>query len=260
VVVVAPPASGQSAPPAPPPLPARLVPIEWPHRAPSLEHSTETAERRAEELRRWIDDFSRWLEWSSEWTSRREPGWLTSSRDRRQKPAPPEWLPARCAAMLDENDPLGPACGLLGEWARAEAGPPGPVPAALVTQAENNRKTIWWEHIHADLLWPAMQWQSSIYGVVGMHVATTVKGRFQVFLAPGAMLLSLPARNGTRVWKVAANYGIGYRLADFTFFGGRPAALHVNLAKSWLLSDVRDVVSGRTTDFVGLSISFRRFR
>jgi hypothetical protein len=109
-------------------------------------------------------------------------------------------------------------------------------------------------------MWPAVQWQASIYGVVGMHFATTVGGRLQVFTAPGAMLLNLPARNGTRVWKVAANYGIGYRLLDFRFPGGRPAELHLNLAKTYLLSDSSELIAGRSVDFVGFSVTFKKSR
>jgi hypothetical protein len=249
-------------PPTPPPLPSRHLSIETPALAPSLDPA-QTAAERAEELKRWTEEFTQWIEWSAEWTNRRQRGWFTGSRDRRQKPASPEWLAARCAELIDEDDAMSHACALLAEWQKDELGQPirsAPVHAArAAANPEKIQKTIWWEHIHADLLWPAMQFQSSIYGVVGMHTAMTVRGRVQLFLAPGAMLLNLPARNGTRVWKVAANYGIGYRLVDFNLLG-KPASLHVNLAKAWLLSGVADVVGGRTTDFVGLSISFKRTR
>jgi hypothetical protein len=36
--------------------------------------------------------------------------------------------------------------------------------------------------------------------------------------------------------------------------------LHLNLARAWLLSDVKDVVSGRTTDFAGFSMTFQKSR
>jgi len=109
-----------------------------------------------------------------------------------------------------------------------------------------------------DLLWPALQYQNSIYGVIGMHVATKVAGRWQVFTAPGALLLNLPTRNGARAWKVATNYGIGYRLFDFTFPGGRPAELHVNMAKTWIVSDSSDLITGRSIDVVGFSVTFKK--
>jgi hypothetical protein len=34
----------------------------------------------------------------------------------------------------------------------------------------------------------------------------------------------------------------------------------VNLAKAWMMADVADVVTGRSMDFVGLSISFKKTR
>jgi len=67
-----------------------------------------------------------------------------------------------------------------------------------------------------------MQWQSSTDAVVGMHASTTVKGRLQIFLMPGAMLLNLPARNGTRTWKSATDYGVGWRMVDFMTSSASP--------------------------------------
>ena len=77
---------------------------------------------------------------------------------------------------------------------------------------------------------------------------------------PGVLLLNVPGRSGARVWKVATNYGIGYRLLDFTFPGKRPAELHVNLAKTWMLSDMEDAIVGRSIDVVGFSITFKKSR
>ena len=64
--------------------------------------------------------------------------------------------------------------------------------------------------------------------------------------------------NGARVWKFAANYGIGYRLMNFTMPGGRPAELHLNLAKMWLVSGAADVITGRSIDLMGFSVTFKR--
>jgi hypothetical protein len=211
------------------------------------------------ELQQWIKDFTEWQQWWAEWGNRREPGVVTSSRPRRAKPAPPEWLAATCDEIFDPADPLVPACVLLEEWRQDNL--------TLKTRAAQNAslqkteappKTIWWEHLHVDLLWPATELNHNIYGVIGMHTAMTVKGRVQLFLAPGVMLLNLPAIDGTRVWKVAANYGIGYRLFDFTFPGNRRASLHVNIAKSYLLLEPRDAIVSRSVDFAGFSVSFKR--
>jgi hypothetical protein len=223
--------------------------------------SPANVEEELAELRQWLDDFARWQEWSAQWRSRRQPGWFTASRTRMQKPAPPEWLPGRCLMLIDEGDPLANACGALKAWREDDTTYDiRQAQAAVVTRSEESGKTKWWQHIHMDLMWPAMQWQSSVYGVAGMHVATKVAGRFQIFTAPGAMLLNVPTRSGGRVWKIAANYGIGYKVMDFTFPGNRPAELHLNLAKLWMLSDPTDAVTGRTLDVVGFSVSFKPSR
>ena len=211
------------------------------------------------ELRVWIDQFTEWQRWWAQWANRAEPGWLTSSRTRRPKPSPPAWLAGRCADVIAPEDSLAPACRLLDEWridnasAKIQAGE-----AAVVQQGERQPKTVWWEYVHVDLLWPATDVRNAVYGVIGMHTATTVKGRLQIFLAPGVMLMNVPGLDGSRMWKVAANYGVGYRLFDFTFPGRRRASLHVNIAKSWLMSDVKDVLASRSTDFAGFSVSFKR--
>ena len=126
------------------------------------------------------------------------------------------------------------------------------------TKFYNDAKKGAQEDKRLDLMWPALQAQAGIYGVLGTHITTEVGGRLQVFTAPGAMLLNVPSRNGGRVWKVAANYGIGYRLMDFSLPGGRPAELHLNLAKMWLVSDATDLAVGRTVDVIGFSVTFKR--
>ena len=244
---------------SPGPLPAHGLPIVA-RPAPVIELLDQDWAEQRTELERWTVSFSKWKQWSAEWGNRREPGWFTGYRERREKPAPPLWLAARCESVLSDLGPLALACGLYAEWKEdfvtIRTRPASPV--ATTTPTEEPDKMVWWEHVHMDVMWPAMQWRSSVYGVIGIHTSTTVAGRWQVFVTPGAMLLNLPTRQGSRVWKVATNYGMGYRLFDFTFPGDRLATLHVNLAKAWLLSDVADVASGRTTDFVGFSITFKR--
>jgi hypothetical protein len=213
----------------------------------------------AAELRRWMDEFLEWQTWSADWLGRRERGWFTGFRDRLEKPAPPAWLPKECEATPDDTELTAQACTLLAEW--RDDRPTTQLRqarAAAMTQGEESTKSVWWEHVHLDVLWPAMQYRASIYGVIGTHVTTTVKGRLQVFLAPGAMFLNLPTRNGSRVWKLATNYGIGYSLFEFKFPGNRRAMLNINLAKAWLLADKTDLVARRNVDFVGFSMTFKK--
>jgi hypothetical protein len=242
----------------PPPLPSHRVAAMIPVTAPDVFDHDATA--RATELQQWMDQFSDWQEWSARWGNRRQPGWFTAHRKRRPKPDPPEWLQPECASSLVSDDPLIPACALLTEWSEDRSATESRAARlAAVTQREAPTNSVWWNHVHLDMLWPATQWRSSVYGVVGTHATVSVQGRLQVFIAPGAMFMNLPSRDGTRVWKLATSYGIGYRLFDFEMFGSK-ATMHLNLAKAWLLSDPTDVVGGRSTDFAGLSLTFAKPR
>jgi hypothetical protein len=239
------------------PLPARAVLL--------AEHATEAPEllvsdpvERLEELEEWMEEFSKWKNWMAQWGNRREPGWFSGFRQRRQRPDPPEWLFDRCQDSSAETGTVADACMLLAEWsADAKTTHAASTRAAATAGAEDGDKTIWWEHVHLDAGWPAMQSGVSLYGVIGMHATTTVKGRLEIFVAPGAMLLNVPTTDGGRAWKLATNYGIAYRLGEFKFPGDRRALLHINLAKAWLLATGPEVPT-KSTDFVGLSITFKR--
>ena len=244
-----------------PPVPSRSPRLDLVLLTPEVPAYMFSAGDNLAELRRWVDAFTDWQAWSSQWAGQREPGWFTGYRDRRPKPPPPSWLAARCPWVLDEADPLATGCALFTMWASDDLSPPALRTASVLGSAQEDAPhTTWWEHVHMDLMWPDLQFGSSIYGVVGMHHSTTVKGRFQVFTAPGMLLLNLPSYNGTRTWKVAVNYGIGYRLFEFGLFGSRPAELHFNLAKTWIVSDTTDVAVGRSIDVVGFSLTFKRQR
>ena len=242
------------------PLVPRTIPlVEQAIHAPDI--PALDADQRQDDLATWIHDFSEWKNWRDEWGNRREPGWFSEFRSRRQRPDPPDWLFDRCGDSLEDTGQIAEACALVAEW---RAGyPTSPATAARVASVapaeEKVDKTIWWEHLHLDMAWPAMQSGNTIFGVIGMHATTSVRGRLEVFVAPGAMLLNVPARNGGRAWKLATNYGIGYRLLQFTFPGNRQALLHVNLAKAWLLGSGLDVDT-KSTDFIGFSVTFKKDR
>lgn len=216
---------------------------------------------RMTDARAWMRAYTEWKEWWAEWRNRPEPGFFVDGRTRRAKPAPPTWLRETCGEWLDVADPLAAACELVAEWADDDL-------TAVIRQQltkgtadlETPSRRTFWEHIHLDLMWPALDADSGIFGVAGTHVTITVKKRAHVFAAPGAMFVNLPTKAGGRAWKLATNYGIGFHLFDFIFPGGHPAAAHINMAKAWLLTDTRDVVSGRTMDFVGFSITFKKVR
>jgi hypothetical protein len=242
------------------PLPTQTISLAS-HAIQAPEIPTPDSARRQEELEleKWIHDFSEWKKWIDQWGNRREPGWLSESRQRRQRPDPPEWLFDRCDDSLDDEGRMADACTLVAEWSAGY--PTSPAISARVTASppdEKVEKTVWWEHLHLDVAWPAMQSGASLYGVVGMHATTSVAGRLEIFIAPGAMLLNVPARNGGRAWKLATNYGIAYRLVQFSLLG-RQALLHVNLAKAWLFDAGTDVQT-KSTDFVGFSMTFKKTR
>lgn len=212
---------------------------------------------RRDELKKWIVDYSEWQEWAQRWSNRREPGVFSSSRERRPKPDPPDWLFDYCESGIDASEESEQACTLLTEWSTPNAIVQAATTRAAATQAgEDADNTTWWEHVHLDGGWPAMQADASIYGVIGVHATTEVRGRFEIFLAPGAMLVRVPTRGGGHAWKVATNYGITYRLGGFTLPGGRRALLHVNLAKAWLFA-MGDLPTN-STDFIGLSMTFKK--
>ncbi len=216
-------------------------------------------ERRLLDLRQWVDDYETWKRWNAIWRNKREPGWL-HARDRRVRPDPPAWLGAECRDVVFEDEEIvTTACRLWAEWnddqltaqARQQT-------ASARKQHEAPTKTIWWEHIHLDGLWPMTQWSSSIYGVLGVHATVEVAGRFQVFVAPGAILLNLPNGHNAREWRPATDYGIAYRLFDFTMPGvGRRASLHLNLAKAWVLAGPANVVQ-TSVDLAGFSVTLKR--
>jgi len=214
---------------------------------------------RQEELDAWIEDFSQWQEWAATWGNRREPGWFRSARARRPKPDPPLWLFEACKGVASDPDESDDPCQLLADWSGGAAAATLPTANRTAnTAAEDTDKITWWEHVHLDGGWPAMQSGVSIYGVLGMHATTTVKGRFQIFVAPGAMLMNVPTADGNRAWRIATNYGIAYRLWQFTLPGtSRLAYLHLNLAKAWLVGAGPDVLTS-STDFAGLSITFKK--
>lgn len=237
------------------PLPARTIDVGLLDQAAVLPTSEE---RELEALERWVREYTAWKAWAAQWRNRREPGWFSDSRQRRPRPAPPFWLASRCDEPVEAGSTVAEACHLFAEW-RVDAGTlaVANARAAATASEEQSEKTTWWEHVHLDVAWPAMEQSLSLYGVVGVHATTSVKGRFEIFVAPGAMLLNVPTSDGRRAWKVATNYGITYRLGSLGLPGGRQGIVHLNLAKAWLLG-VGDNVPTKSTDFIGFSMTFKK--
>jgi hypothetical protein len=213
-------------------------------------------DERVVELRAWVKAYSSWKEWRAEYRNKPERGWL-GYRSRRERPDPPTWLADECASLLEADGVLGEACDLLKEY-QAGDDPTVVRKRPVIPKSEEPTKTIWWEHIHLDALWPMTQVGSDVYGVIGVHATVAVKGRFQLFVAPGAILMNLPNGPKSREWQPAADWGIAYRLADFQFPGTRQwTSLHFNFAKAWILTGQAGF-SKATVELAGFSFTFKR--
>lgn len=201
----------------------------------------------------WVAEYDAWEQWIVEWANHNEPG-LFHARERRPKPAPPEWLVDACdATMLDEAW-LDRACVRVERWRDDFATTRARYTAT--GRAERPKKSLWWQHVHLDTLWPILSDRGSSIGVVGTHITTEIHGRLQVFVGPGFMLINMPGAHG-RAWTPAADWGVAYRLRAFRFPATRSTAVaHLNLAKAWIWRS--DSAADGTVDLVGLSLTFLR--
>jgi hypothetical protein len=215
-------------------------------------------EQRMLEVTEWAADYTAWKRWSETWLNRREPGWF-GPQDRKKRPEPPPFLADDCRDLFDTEGTLADACRLLVDWQEEAAS--AQVRARTTTdrkQGEKVTKTLWWEHVHLDALWAMPQLNTRVYGLVGMHATVEVAGRFQVFVAPGAILLNLPTPRGTREWKPATDWGIAYRVFDFTFPGtGQRGSLHLNLARAWVFGGPANTIK-TGIDLAGFSLTMKK--
>src|SRR5262245_53725542 len=120
------------------------------------------------ELAHWTREFTAWQQWWAEFANRPEPGWITLLPPRRIKPDPPAWLAAECDEVFDASDSRWAACALLADWRLDNATALTRASGAINT-TDQEPKTIWWEHVHMDVLWPATEVRLSAFGVIGMH-------------------------------------------------------------------------------------------
>ena len=214
-------------------------------------------EKRVADMKQWMAEYEEWSHWIETWRNRPERGW-SGFRERRQRPDPPLWLIDDCALIVEPTGVLAEACGMLEDW-RTEYSTALLTEQTLKSQAQKEApdRTSWWEHIHLDVLWPMMQSGSSAYGVIGVHATFEVTKRFQMFAAPGAILVNLPAGGRSRDWQPAADWGVAYRLGDFTLPGTRrPARLHLNFAKAWIIAGGAGYKT--SINLAGFSLTFRK--
>jgi hypothetical protein len=222
---------------------SRLIPVP-----PEL-----TPELRAE-VDAWKRDYLAWRQWAAEWRNRGEPG-LFSRRSRRPKPNPPDWLIQVCSEPLDDPS-LAETCALVTDWqSDFLTAQYRTTQTTARTQQEVPTKTVWWEHIHVDALWPVAQAHGTAFGVFGTHLTIDVAGRLEVFGAPGFIMLTLPTSAG-RDWAPATDWGVSFRLGRFPLPGmTAKAMLHLNVARAWLFGAGNSPFS-RYVDLVGFSLTF----
>ena len=168
------------------------------------------------------------------------------------------------SVSVEESGVLANACGLLEEWQRNDLATEIITQqiAAARKQKEDDHKTVWWQHVHLDALWPMTQGTSGVFGVLGLHTTVDLTGRIELFMAPGAILMRVPGPSGNGEWKPATDWGFSYRLADFTMPRiDRPATLHINLARVWFLASDENVPGVRNDMYLaGFSLTFKKKR
>jgi hypothetical protein len=210
-------------------------------------------------LRQWTADYTEWKSWYLKWRSVPEPG-LWSTRQRRPSPVPPPWLPDMCASRLVDDGPLADACAAFADWSAGDD--EAQVIAQQRAQSQRTReapkKTLWWERIHVDALWPMTQSGSSALGIAGMHTTMHVTNRFQVFLTPGVIMMRVPSLQGGMTWSPATDWGFSYRLFDFRMPAlGRPSSVHFNIVRVWVLGQ-HAIQSTGEMYLAGFSVTFKK--
>jgi hypothetical protein len=208
-------------------------------------------------MQRWTQEYAEWTKWYAKWRNRPEPG-VFSTRARRPRPIPPEWLSTECVNVLEEEGPLVDACRAWRDWSRNDDGAGLLLRQQARTNKEAPRKTIWWERIHVDALWPMTQAGVSGLGVAGLHTTMHVTDRFQVFLVPGAILMRLPSLDGRQTWSAATDWGFSYSLFDIRMPGmRRSSTVHFNFVRVWVLGSSPVKIPGELY-LAGLSLSFKQ--
>jgi hypothetical protein len=218
-----------------------------------------TAGQELAALKQWTHDYQEWRAWYLQWRNRPEPGTF-STRARREPPVPPAWLPPLCTGHTEDSGPIADACVAWRDWQANDLAASLMTAQIAQTRAaiESPQRTLWWERVHVDALWPMTRTGSNAFGVVGVHTTIHLTKRFQVFLLPGFILMRAPALDGTRNWSAATDWGFSVRLFDLRVpIAARPGTVHLNMARVWVLGNSSIATTGETY-LAGLSLSFKQ--
>jgi hypothetical protein len=236
-----------------PPLPSRPVVI------PSVTPIAVSTPQQVIVLTQWTHDYREWRAWYLQWRNRPEPG-ILSPRARRLPPVPPVWLSSLCTDRIENTGPVADACAAWRDWQAND------MVASLIADqiaqtravVESPQKTLWWERVHVDALWPMTRAGSNAFGLVGLHTTVHLTKRFQGFMLPGFILMRAPGLDGSQDWSAATDWGFSVRLFDLRVpIAGRPGSVHLNMARVWMLGN-SNVAAASETYIAGLSLSFKQ--
>ena len=248
LLVLVPLASAQS---TPEPLPARPIAFDAAQIVPPDDNVLAISRAQVQELDAWVRDFDEWQQDADRWIQGRLRGSWTEFAAEHVKPEPPEWLADACELLYDDVEFSNP-CRLLAVWPDAPFGvKANQTLAAAALKKEDTTKTLWWQHMHVDGLWSTTQSNVTAFGIFGAHMTVEVTGRFQVFVVPGILLVSVPGFSGHRELSPATDWGVTYRL----FHIGR-STVHFNLVRAWMIGNRANLVLPNMT-LAGFSVSFR---
>jgi hypothetical protein len=232
-------------------LPARPLPSSAPIQLIEEPHVIVVTQQQIEELAQWTRAFTDWQKWADRWLNRRQPGKWSYLVERQKRPDPPAWLHDTCE-LLGDDSRLAEACDLLVAWRDDPIATKNrQTTNAAMIHEESPAKSSWLQHVHVDGLWSTTQSNMNAFGLFGAHVTVDVKGRVQVFVVPGILLVSVPQFLGRRELWPATDWGMSYRL----FSAGR-STVRFNLVHAWMLANRASAISPNLT-LAGFSVSFK---
>ena len=211
----------------------------------------------------WLNDYSAQQEWAAVWlnyygrvASRTSDGRVRIFAEKRHPiPVPPVWLVYDCQETV-EGTSLAEVCRKFRLWQDDLASQMLRLSAMRdIATHESPRTTRFRTYLHIDGLWLMTSSDALVYAPIGTHLSFSVAGRFEMFLGPGALLLSVPNATGGRSLQPAYDYGLGFRLTEFRLpVLDRRVGLHFNFAKAWLFQSATGDLDSSVT-LMGLSLA-----
>ncbi len=186
-----------------------------------------------------------------------------------QRPEPPAWLVARCNLMVASKGPIEEMCEVYKDYLRYDwvSNIEGPVAQIVYTRitaskAKNGEgwgvRTFLLKNVHLDGMWTnSSNSKLRFYGVVGTHLTLAHVNRFDIWGAPGLILMILP--NGQV--RLMSTMGVDIFLGQVKvpFLDGE-RAIYLTFAKVYNAGDQLKVFHNRDVGktMVGLSVTWVR--